>query len=96
MKRNLFTLFGATLSIGIGASAQNVFVADYSANSVVQIAPGGVQNTFASGLSNPYGLAFNNAGDLFVSDDGSGNIYEYAPDATQSTFASELSSWVGV
>ena len=67
--------------------SQNIFVADYSANTIGEIAPGGGQSTFASGLNNPYGIAFDNAGDLFVADDGTDNIYKYAPGGARSTFA---------
>jgi len=49
-----------------------------------------MQSTFASGLSEPFGLAFNSADDLFVADTASGNIYEFTPDGVQSTFASGL------
>lgn len=58
-----------------------------SSGNIYEYTPGGVQSTFASGLSFPYGLAFNSAGNLFVSS-GDGNIYEYTPDGTQSAFAS--------
>ena len=46
---------------------------------IYEFTPGGVQSTFASGLCDPYGLAFNSAGDLFEADYGSGNIYEFTP-----------------
>ena len=51
-----------------------------------------VRSTFASGLNEPSGLAFNSAGDLFETDLGSGNIYEFTPGGTRSTFASGLSN----
>jgi DNA-binding beta-propeller fold protein YncE len=47
-----------------------------------------VRSTFASGLSNPWGLAFNSAGDLFETDEESGNIYKFTPGGVRSTFAS--------
>ena len=46
-----------------------------------------MQSTFASGLSSPFGLAFNSAGNLYVSDAGSDTIYKFTPNAMQSTFA---------
>jgi sugar lactone lactonase YvrE len=85
---------GAVLFMAAGASAQNLFVADYSTGDVYEIAPGGTQSTFASGLANPNGIAFNSSGDLFVgsSDNNvgapSGYITEFTPSGTPSTFAS--------
>ena len=48
------------------AQAQNMFVANSgAANNILEFTPGGAQSTFASGLSNdPFGLAFNRAGNL--------------------------------
>jgi glucose/arabinose dehydrogenase len=80
-----------------GASAQNLFVSNYSNGDIYQITPGGTQTLFASGMANPYGLAFNSAGDLFIgnsdNNDNSGgteggNITEITPSGTQTTFAS--------
>ena len=51
---------------------------------------------FASGLDEPYGLAFNSAGNLFEADYGSGNIYEYTPGGARSTFASGLNGPYGL
>lgn len=66
--------------------AGNLFEA--SGNSIIEITPGGVQSTFASGVFGINGLAFNNAGNLFVS---SGNsIIEITPGGVRSTFASGL------
>ena len=42
--------------------------------SIYEYTPDGVRSTFASGLNQPRGLAFNSAGDLFVAENGSGNI----------------------
>ena len=46
--------------------------------------------TFASGLSYPSGLAFDNAGNLFVADAGSGAVYKFTPAGVRTTFASGL------
>jgi sugar lactone lactonase YvrE len=73
------------------AQAQNLFEADYGSGHIYEFTPGGVQSTFASGLSTPFGLAFDSAGNLFEADRGSGNIYEFTPGGVRSTFASGLS-----
>jgi len=38
-------------------------------------------------VNEPYGLAFDPAGNLFEADFGSGNIYKFAPDGTRSELA---------
>jgi hypothetical protein len=60
----------ASLLVAVDLQAQNMFVVNYknSAFNIIEITPGGVESTFASGLNSPYGLAFNSAGDLFESD----------------------------
>jgi hypothetical protein len=39
-------------------SAGDLFEADYGSGNIYEYTPGGAQTTFASGLSNPAGLAF--------------------------------------
>jgi len=56
---------GAVLLMAPSAPAQNLFAGDYS-GSIYDYTPGGVRSTFASGFSNPWGLAVDSAGDLFV------------------------------
>jgi hypothetical protein len=63
--------------------------------SIFQYTPAGTQDTFASGLDRPRGVAFDNSGNLFVAintlDSGSGNnlatIVEITSDGTVSDFA---------
>jgi len=68
--------------------------ADNGGGFIYQYTPGGVQSTFASGLSRPRGIAFDHFGNLLVatnSCDVSGNcqgaIVQITPDGVQSTFA---------
>src|SRR5690242_13454480 len=77
------------LVVTTGAPAQNLFVAGGYDGTIYEYTPGGVQSTFATGLSGG-GLAFNSAGNLFETDTGSGSIYEYTPGGARSTFASGL------
>ncbi len=60
-------------------------------------AAGGTPTTFASGLNDPYGMAFrpkkfngdtDGVGNLFVADPTGGFIFQITPDGTKSTFAS--------
>lgn len=87
---------GAVLLIGLSASGQNLFVADRLSGNVYEYTPDGTRSIFASGLSNPQGLAFDTAGNLFVSTWNDGFIYKYTPDGTRSIFASGLSRPVGL
>ena len=82
---------GAVLLIASGAQAQNLFVTGWDSGSIYEFTPGGVKSTFASGVNNPAGLAFDSAGDLFVSGYyGGNNITEITPAGARSTFASGL------
>jgi sugar lactone lactonase YvrE len=80
------------LSAG-GASAQNLFVANwFFPGAIYNIVPGGPQSTFYSGgLGEPLGLAFNNTGNLFVANSLNGAVYQITPGGSLTTFASGLS-----
>ena len=70
---------------------------------IYQYNPGGVQSTFAAGLSRPRGVAFDHSGNLFVVtntfDSVSGtfqlSIVKIAPDGVQSTFATISGDFFG-
>ncbi|MCW3086712.1 MAG: Non-specific serine/threonine protein kinase, partial [Sediminibacterium sp.] len=54
---------------------------------VKKITPGGIVSTFATGLSSPYGLAFDASGNLFVAESSTTRtIIKLAPDGTKSTY----------
>jgi DNA-binding beta-propeller fold protein YncE len=88
---NLFAggAFGPTLPSGWGLAAVGDFNADSKPDYVLY--QHGVKSTFASGLSYPYALAFDSAGNLFVTDWGNpgvaGYVYKYTSDGVRSTFA---------
>src|SRR6201993_150516 len=85
---------GALSLICARASAQNLFAVDYGI--IDEFTPNGVRSTFASGLNNPLGLAFDSAGNLFVADTGhyagEGAIYKFTPTGVRTPFASGLNS----
>jgi sugar lactone lactonase YvrE len=77
------------------ASPGDLYASDGSGN-IYEFTPGGTRSTFASGLDQPFGVAFDSAGNLFEADQFSGNIYKFTPGGTRSTFASGLSSPAGL
>ena len=72
-------------------SADNVFVSS-GFGTILKITPSGTKTTFASGLSSPSGMAwdqFPDRGNLFVADRlGGGHIFKFTQLGVRSTFAS--------
>lgn len=68
-------------------------MAQYFGSSVSKITPGGAVSTYASGFSEPSGLAFDNLGNLYVTlDSPSESIIKIAPGGAQSTFSTAVSN----
>jgi sugar lactone lactonase YvrE len=88
IKARGFALCLAALLISTCGQAQVLFVANGNDNNIVEVAPNGTAGIFASGLSNPHGLAFDNAGNLYVSDWNNGTLLEFKPGGAESTIAS--------
>jgi hypothetical protein len=72
-------------------SAGNMYVANYSNNTVSKVTPAGVVSTFATGFSGPDGVAFDAAGNLYVSNGTAGTVSKVTPGGTVSLFASGFS-----
>ena len=85
------------LSMAFDASG-DLFTANGSASgfTIMERMPGQAPTTFASGINEAEGIAFNNAGDLFVAAFGNGDIYEYTPNGAQSIFAAGLDEPLGL
>ena len=78
-----------------------LYIADYSNHRILRLLPGGQSEVFAAGglLLNPYGLAFDSAGNLLVANYGRYNILKIAPDKAVSVMADGLASrpvWLDV
>ena len=80
-------------------SAGNLFVSTTTGNpgsdSILEFTPGGVESTFATGLTSPRGLAFDSTGNLFVTENipgQLGDILEFTPGGIETVFASGLSN----
>src|SRR5437868_12582600 len=81
----------AMLAVNAQAGAGDLYESDLASGTIFRFTPAGVKSTFATGLSNPVGLAFDRKGDLFVADANSGSVFEFNAAGVQSTFASGIS-----
>lgn len=98
------TFLGAVILICASASAQNLFVSGSepqkncpgACGAIYKFTWDGGQSTFVSGLTDPWDVAFDNAGNLFVVDydrsglRGDAAIYKITPNGVRTTFASGL------
>jgi hypothetical protein len=48
-------------------------------NAIFEFTPDGTRTTFAAGLNQPWGLAFDGSGNLFEADHASGTVYDFTP-----------------
>jgi sugar lactone lactonase YvrE len=71
------------------AQGQNLFMSDAYAN-IYKITSSGSFSLFASNLDEPYGMAFDKAGNLYVADSGDNAVYKFSSSGARSTFASGL------
>jgi hypothetical protein len=85
------------LPISVHAASGDLFAADNGSGTIFNFTPAGTKTTFASGLSSPFGLAFDDSGNLFEGDVGSNTIFKFTPAGTETIFfASELSGPIGL
>ncbi len=78
------------------AHADNVYVSDSTAGTILQFNASGNESVFASGLDNPTGLAFDGSGNLYVANSGAGTILQYNSSGGGSVFASGLNNPTGL
>jgi hypothetical protein len=78
-------------------SAGNLFVSTESnglePDTIREFTSGGMESTFATGLTSPRGLAFDSSGNLYAAEIGipaPGDILKFTPGGTESTFASGI------
>jgi hypothetical protein len=70
-----------------------VYVGQPADDAILVFTPTGMESTFATGLNNPHGLAFDVAGNLFVAEtlrDAGGDILEFTTGGGEIVFASGL------
>ena len=78
------------------AHADYIYVTDKGAGTVMKYDANGSGYTFASGLNDPRGLAFDTSGNLFVASAGDGTITKFDPVGNSAPFYSGLSSPTGL
>src|SRR5262245_50845541 len=77
-------LFATTFAI----RADTLYAANVGNNSIDRFRSAGVGTLFAdSGLLNPYGLAFDSAGNLYLANNTGGRITRFTPGGASSIFA---------
>lgn len=77
-------------------AAGHLFVANWSAGTVLRFAPDGARSVFASGLSGPSGLAIGPSGDIFVASYSQDLVWRFTPGGRQSVFVSGLATPAGL
>ncbi|HEY1653146.1 MAG TPA: choice-of-anchor Q domain-containing protein [Acidimicrobiales bacterium] len=69
-------------------AARDLYVADYTANQVLEITPSGTQTPIGSGWLHPIGVAVDRAGDVYVTDSGNHRVEEVTTSGAQATIGS--------
>lgn len=88
---------GLSSPVGTGYDrAGNLYVANWSAGTVLRFAPSGARDTFASGLAGPSGLAVAASGDIFVASYSDDLVWRFTPAGERSTFIRGLSTPAGL
>lgn len=77
-------------------AAGHLYVANWSAGTVLRFAPDGARSVFASGLSGPSGLAIGPSGDIFVASYSQDLVWRFTPGGRQSVFVSGLATPAGL
>jgi sugar lactone lactonase YvrE len=92
----LVTLLSLLPSTTCHGAPGDLYVVEPGNGVVSKFTPDGTKAVFASGISQPGGLAFDRTGNLFVAESATGTILKFTADGTRSVFASGLSAPVGL
>lgn len=74
----------------------NLYVANWSAGTVLRFAPDGRRSVFAEGLRGPAGLAISPAGDIYVASYSEDLVWRFTPDGARSVFVRGLATPAGL
>ena len=65
----------------------NLYVTNFSGNTVSKVTPAGTVSTFASGFNHPADVAFDTSGNLYVANYNANTVWQVTPGGVASTFA---------
>jgi hypothetical protein len=78
------------------AKPKDLFATDAVAGSILAFESDGTATTFASGLTDPQGIALDKFANVYVCEGTSGDLVMVSPDGTMTVIASSLSNPIGV
>ena len=73
----------ATLLVATRAMVATLYVADNGDTNIYAYTPLGVRSTYATGVGQPFGIAFDPNGNLFAAGRFTDNVYEICPTEPQ-------------
>lgn len=83
--------------VGMAYDARgNLYVANWSAGTVLRFTPDGRRSVFAEGLRGPSGLAVSPAGDIYVASYSDDLVWRFTPGGARSIFARGLATPAGL
>lgn len=74
----------------------NLYIANWSAGTVLRFTPNGQRSVFAEGLSGPSGLAISPAGDIYVASYSEDLVWRFTPSGERSVFVRGLATPAGL
>ncbi|WP_413730236.1 hypothetical protein [Sodalis sp. RH22] len=74
----------------------NLYVANWSAGTVLRFTPNGERVVFASGLSGPSGLAVSSTGDVYVASYNEDLVWRFTPNGDKTVFVQGLATPAGL
>lgn len=88
---------GLSSPVGMAYDASgHLYVANWSAGTVLRFAPDGRRSIFAEGLSGPSGLAISSAGDIYVASYSEDLVWRFTPSGERSVFVRGLATPAGL
>lgn len=88
---------GLSSPVGMAYDASgNLYVANWSAGTVLRFAANGRRSVFADGLSGPSGLAISPAGDIYVASYNEDLVWRFTPGGERSVFVRGLATPAGL
>lgn len=94
-QRPVHTSLGAPVGMGFDRTG-HLYVANWSAGTVLRFSPSGERSTFARGLGGPSGLAIASGGDIFVASYSEDLVWRFTPSGERSVFVHGLATPAGL